>query len=362
MTIMKKLVLLSITIILILGCGCKEKQSGFKITGEITQDSLKIEKVIFLHELNQIPDTIVLVSNRFVIKGNVSEPTNAVILINNKVIQFPLVNDEIEIKIKDVRKPDFTIHYLNSKVSENIEAYFKTESGDYVKVFKVINSKVAESTNDRDKIIFQSQADSLSLNFLNSIIDKYKSKKDIDGLSIIISDLTGLIGTKNHPEKIEELFLLLPDTLKNGFYGKKVKRYLDQSSQISLGQKIEFKFTDIKGQEYSLKDYQGKLVLLEFWASWCGPCISQIPSLTEVSEKSNKIQIVSISIDDDLNKWKEKVKQLKIGWINIHYLQKDYNLKEMFFINGVPYNILLSEKGDILRKNISMSDLLRLLD
>jgi thiol-disulfide isomerase/thioredoxin len=358
---MKKTALLSMTILLMFGCrNTVEKQSGFKITGDIIQDSLKIEKVILLTQTNEISDSINITSNRFTFKGIISEPTNAGILINNKLIQFPLVNDEIKITIKDVNKKDFIIQYLNSKVNENIQTYFKKESANYIEYFKGLSAKMVKSKTDEAKLLVQSQEDSLALSFLSTLIDKYKSTDTPDGLSIIISDLTGLIGTRNHPEKIEELFIILPDTLKNGYYGKKVKKYLDQSSQILLGQKIEFKFTDIKGRQHSLKDFQGKLVLLEFWASWCGPCISQIPMLRQASGKSDKIQIVSISIDEDLKAWEKKVQDLKLDWINLHYLQ-EINLKEKFFVNGVPYNILVSQNGEILRKNISMSDLLGLL-
>jgi len=208
----------------------------------------------------------------------------------------------------------------------------------------------------------QYQLDSLAIDFMGQVLQKYTIAEDIDGLALIIDDLAGLIGTRNHPELIQELYSLLPDSLQNGYSGKRIKLYLDQTYKINIGQNIDFNFKDISGQYHSLKEYSGKFVLLEFWASWCGPCMMQIPFLKTIhAQQSNKIEIISISIDNDLQKWREKVAELNIGWINIHYNQDEINLEDYFYIRGVPYNILLSQEGRIIRKDVIMGDLKELL-
>lgn len=355
---MKKLFLLTITLLTLLGCQSNnDKKSEFRINLTI-QDTTNIDKVVLLTQTNDIPDTLDLKSNRLTFIGSVSEPVNAAFVINKTMIQFPLVNDKIEMVITDIKKKKFTIQYLNSKINENLESYFKA---DYLDNYKVLNAIRATSKNDQEIQLIIDREDSLAVSFLDSLILKYKSVDPFDGLSIIVSDLCGLIGTKNHPEKIAELFNLLPDTLKNGFYGKKIKKYLDGSSKIAIGQQVNFSFLDIYGNKLSISDFKNKFVLIEFWATWCGPCIALIPEIKKISAHSNKIQIISVSIDEDILKWKTKVKELRLDWVNAHYLQQDINLKEKFFITGVPNNILLSQEGTILHKNINVYEIMTLL-
>jgi len=68
-----------------------------------------------------------------------------------------------------------------------------------------------------------------------------------------------------------------------------------------------------------------------------------------------------LSRRDDIDQWKNKVPELEMSWNNIHYKQNE-NLKEMFFVTGIPYNILLSQEGNVMRKNIQISELNKLVE
>lgn len=356
---MKKLTIIFCSILLFTSC-VQKKSDVFIINGEVLQDSLKTEEIILLTQVDELADTLIIQNNKFTIKGTISEPTNAALVIDGIMLKFPLVNDQIDFKINDLEKKLFEVKYKNSKIQENLNSYFNLESKNYVNKFKEFISLEIQSNSDSIKMKVQSQKDSLSLNLIENLIDKYSVVENREGLTIIVSDLKGLFGTKNKPEKIEELFNLISIERQNGFYGKKTKTYLDQSYKIALGEKVDFKFSDINNKEQYISENKGKLILLEFWATWCGPCISQLPSLRKINQ-SEKIKIISISIDNDIDKWKSKVSELDMDWTNIHYKQ-DENLKNRFFVNGVPYNILLSQEGEILRKNIQMSELIRLLE
>lgn len=358
---MKKITALILFSLVIISCNRINEKTSYNILGTLPPNSTIIEEVILVTQSNEIQDTTRIISNTFEFNGIVSEPTNAAIIVDGKMIQFPLVNDEIEIKISNINNKEFEINYNKSQVNNNLKSYYNKESKEYISKYKLLEEQKVNSTNDDIKYKIMISKDSLAINFIQQLVSKYESFSDKSGLPIIINDLKGLIGTRNHPTEIGNFFKLLPLNEQNGFYGSKIKTYLEQSSKIALGQPINFDFVDINKNTYELSEFKGKLILLEFWASWCGPCISQIPFLKEVSEKKEKIQIISISIDEDLNKWKNKVKDLNMSWINIHYKQKKVDLKKDFFISGVPYNILVSQDGKILRKNITMTQLLELL-
>jgi len=339
-----------------------KKEISFKITGTIVCNSTLTKEITLVTQTKEIQDTAKVSANNFEFIGKVSEPTNAAIIVNGKMIKFPLVNDDIEIKILNTDNNEFEIQFKNSQVNNNLQAYYKKESKEYFDKYKLFEEQIVRCVNDDIKLEKQLSEDSLAINFIQLLVHKYKTTPDKSGLSIILSDLTGLIGTRNHPSEIKKLFKLLPFDEQNGYYGTEIKTYIERSSKILLGKKIDFDFIDINQKSYTINEFKGKLVLLEFWASWCGPCISQIPFLKQASKKKDKIQVISISIDTDFNKWRDKIADLEMDWINIHYKQEDNDLQENFFITGVPYNILISKNGEILRKNIAMAELLELLN
>ena len=357
---MKPIVLLLALILGVTSCNSEKKRNHFIISGNVFEDSLNNKEIILLTETKEITDTTIIKSNKFKFHGMVSVPTRAGLFVEDYIIQFPLINDKIFIKIKN--KDNYDFHYSQSHIYENIQSYYDKESKDYIDEYKRYIEQELKSLTDSLKYAAINAQDSLSINFINYLIEKYKSLSDKSGLSIIVDDLTGLIGTRNHPQQIEEIFNIVPENEKNGYYGKNITTYLKRSEKIAIGQKIDFDFKDINGIPYSLHDFQGKLILLDFWASWCGPCIAQVPILKQISKDSSKIIIISISIDKELTKFKKKVNELNMDWINIHYKQKNIDLKKNFFINGVPYNILVSPEGEIVRKNISLSELQELLN
>ncbi len=358
---MKKIIVLILISLTIISFNSIDEIDFFKITGTIDHNSAKTKEIILVTQTKEVQDTVEVVSGHFEFKGKVSEPANAALIIGKKMIRFPLVNDEIEIRITDVDNNKFEINYKNSKVNENLQSYIK-DSKEYIGKYKLFEAQKVKIENDSIKYKIMISEDSLAIDFLKQIMHKYKTVPDKSGFSIILYDLKGLIGTRNHPAEIGNFFKLLPVNEQNGFYGTKIRKYLDQSKNIVPGQKMDFDFVDINGKTHSLNEFRGKFILLEFWATWCGPCISQIPFLKQVSAKSDKISVISISIDENTDRWKAKVNDLKMNWINIHYKQKNINLKKYFFISSVPYNILISPEGKILRKNITMNELLNLQD
>ena len=353
---MRTIILIFISVFTIVSC---KEQSKFYINGKLPENS-EVSTIILATETEEVMDTVFVSEYKFNFEGTITEPTFAAVVVNGKIFRFHLTNDIIDINITDIMQSEFTTSYKSSQIKENIDNYFNRDAETYLYSYKELMSQEVKSEDESEKNTIRILQDSLSGQFLRSVFTEYSNIKNRDGLNIITRDLIGLIGTKKYPEMIEEIYNLLPVEQKNGFYGKKIQTYLDQSSKIALGQNIDFSFVDINGTTKKINEFKGKLVLLEFWATWCGPCIAQLPELKKIYQ-SDKIEIISISIDDNIDQWKNKTPGLGMNWTNIHYKQSE-NLKEKFFITGVPDNILLSQDGYIIRKNIQMSELIKLVE
>ena len=111
----------------------------------------------------------------------------------------------------------------------------------------------------------------------------------------------------------------------------------------------DFKFKDVNGKVFSLKDLRGNYVYIDVWATWCGPCCKEIPSLQKLEEKMHgkKITFVSISWDREQNDWMKMLEEKKLGGLQLHFGGDEAFFKE-YGIEFIPRFILLDKKGRVV--------------
>lgn len=144
---------------------------------------------------------------------------------------------------------------------------------------------------------------------------------------------------------------------------EKEREEVDRYFQESMRQTKEgFPFREIigktaEGKEVKLSDHagKGKVILIDFWASWCGPCIQEIPVLTGLQEKykDKGFMIFGVSLDTDREAWVEAVKKHNTSWIQISDLRGfDGPITKNYGINAIPFLILLDKDGTIILRNL----------
>ncbi|MCG9127562.1 redoxin domain-containing protein [Candidatus Poribacteria bacterium] len=109
----------------------------------------------------------------------------------------------------------------------------------------------------------------------------------------------------------------------------------------------EITITNLKGEELSLEDFKGQVVLLDFWATWCGPCITEIPKVKKTYEKykDQKFQIIGISLDRSLTPLTEYIQQEELSWH--HYWDEDRKIRTLFEVKAIPSAFLIDGDGII---------------
>ena len=115
---------------------------------------------------------------------------------------------------------------------------------------------------------------------------------------------------------------------------------------------LDFQVTDLKGEELSLEKYRGQVVLLDFWATWCGPCIAEIPNVKRTYEKykDQKFEIIGISLDRSITPLEEYIQKKELGWV--HYWDNSGKISNMYKVRGIPSTFLIDGEGTIRKTNL----------
>ncbi len=160
-------------------------------------------------------------------------------------------------------------------------------------------------------------------------------------------------------DNVREVFSSFPIELRNSFEGKKLEKLIDEKRNRfdhapELGKRApNFKTTDIKGEKIELDDFKGKYVLLVFWATWCAPCVKEVPIIKVIRNKYKpaNLAIIYVSDDSDKNRFLNFIKKKQMNWNHIYgnkTIAKDY------FVNGIPETVLIDTEGKIMHINVGI--------
>ena len=123
----------------------------------------------------------------------------------------------------------------------------------------------------------------------------------------------------------------------------------------------EFSIKGMDGEDIELKNFIGKYILLDFWASWCGPCRNEMPNVVKLYKecKGKNFEIIGISLDQKPEPWKKAVKDLKMTWPQACDFQVWYGpVARRYNLTAVPYTVLINPEGKIEALNLRGEELI----
>jgi len=131
-------------------------------------------------------------------------------------------------------------------------------------------------------------------------------------------------------------------------------RYIDQPELARARMAPPFAVTTTNGQRVSLDEMKGKVVLIDFWATWCGPCREALPHMREVAKKfhGEPLVILSVSLDDDEHKWKEFVEKNEMTWLQYRDGGFKGPVSTTFAIEAIPQTFTIDTDGVLQDQHI----------
>lgn len=176
--------------------------------------------------------------------------------------------------------------------------------------------------------------------------------------SAMLSALAYLEPLKTYEDN-KLVFDYIPQGEVNNITYKWLKHQTDSLYKYRIGgPAFNFSFVDENGKQVKLSDFKGKYVLLDFWASWCGPCIAEIRKLKNVyPEYADKnIAFVSVSVDDTKADWEKGLKNVQIPWIKLWDSEggglNKTSLKSEYGFTSIPFVMLIDKEGNVIARKL----------
>ena len=136
-----------------------------------------------------------------------------------------------------------------------------------------------------------------------------------------------------------------------GQYAGYAKRLEENPRRAREQYAPEFQMTTVKGQKISSRDFLGRVVVMDFWATWCPPCRASVPEIKELTKKypSDKVVVLSVSADDDDVKWREFIEKKNMDWLQSR--DADNQVRNLMDVHAFPTYIVIDSEG-IIRERI----------
>ncbi|MCC9167884.1 AhpC/TSA family protein [Pontibacter harenae] len=348
---------------------CAEKQisasvpppDGFKITGSLKgiPDSTWVFIESAENSNTKLPiDSSLVIEGKFELEGKIEESTLLSVLrtknnsdykffwLENTVISF---NGE-KGKFRAANVTGSATERKNNELNNFITPVVKAQDS-----LRALVGGKGLSETEKQKLALE--VGKLDKEERRRYIDFVKSNPS----SIVSAKVLDVYKSTWGKEKTEELFTAFSNENKNTKYGSSISNYLLLNKNPQIGdQFVDFTQNSLDGNQVHLSNYKGKVVLLEFWASWCGPCRIENPNLVKTYSqyKAKGFEVVGVSLDISGDNWKKAIEKDGLPWVHVTELNGDKNSAALIYgISGVPDNFLIDRNGVIIARNLRGQEL-----
>ncbi len=313
----------------------------------------------------EMSDTAKIKNGKFSFQGKIDAPGVYYISTDQSEINRPLLLEAGKILVNITGKQiKITGTPINDAYQKSLDANIPLED-------RMIEIKKEHDQAVEDSVMTDELDEKLKNEFYQ-LADKIQEEK----VNFIGANLTNPLGEQLFLSEARRLPLdklsALMDKTSEAFKAKEQVKPFMEIIDAYNNTAINKNFTDLtlkdpSGKDVSLSEYagKGKYVLIDFWASWCGPCREEMPVLVELYKKykNKNFEIVGISLDNKQDAWVDGIKALNITWPQISDLGRWESIAaKKYAINSIPQTILLDPNGVIIAKGLRGDELVKKLE
>ena len=369
-----------------------QREPGYKITGSVpgTPDGMKV----YLYNWNTPVDSGVVKGGKFVLTGKVDVPVRYQLWVDlspdkNMEYEKDMRGSDIFVDNTDIRYETPSIDSLASRMSFHRkeakgkvlitgspvhDLYLK-----YKEKIRPYSNRSSEAWNEYLKVYHIPALDGVfntreGLALAREMQEAQKEMKKIqwdfitgNPTSPVSIDIAQnmMYSSKLSKAEMDKLLQAIDPSLHNAPAYKGLQKSMEEFYPVAIGEKFkDIEVVNEEGKTVHLADYvkPGQYNMVEFWASWCGPCRGEIPHLRHVYEAygkgENAFNMISVSIDDKESDWKKALKEENMKWIQLCDLKGwKGEVINKYKIQGVPFCLILDKEGRIIDHGVRGSEL-----